>query len=441
MNQAGRNLDCAPAMEQRVISERMSNGIDLLRGLFAILVLISHAIGSYEREFSESTENPIFQSIVSALSAGSIWVYGFFVLSGFCIHLSVNNLIAKGKYSHRNYLLARITRIYPLFFVGLLLALATSIFVDLVRDGESLSTALSELSGARIIATLLMLQNFHLVIPEYGPSWSITNEWLYYLVWPVCLALGLYRGNRALIWSVLIAMGITGVAAVCYKLGVGPGDGRLFVPFWTIFFSMLAWIAGVACLVYLPQLLQIVRQYGAIVLLIFVLSFSALYLIRYYYLMKGAPALVMYPIEVAAAVSFALGILLLDRVPLTGPAVTRICGYLGSLSYPLYLFHDQILRSIRAVYDATAQSWNPYLAVAFAVMVCLIISGTIGVYLENSIMSWRKRFLKKHSNYTGSTHETAIAGRGELTSAKPSEPEGGEISAGERARAEGGAGT
>ena len=44
-------------------------------------------------------------------AAGVYWVIGFFVISGYCIQLSVERLIEGNAFSLRQYLLARLSRI------------------------------------------------------------------------------------------------------------------------------------------------------------------------------------------------------------------------------------------------------------------------------------------------------------------------------------------
>ena len=51
-------------------------------------------------------------------AAGVYWVIGFFVISGYCIQLSVERLIEGNAFSLRQYLLARLSRILPLYYLA-----------------------------------------------------------------------------------------------------------------------------------------------------------------------------------------------------------------------------------------------------------------------------------------------------------------------------------
>jgi peptidoglycan/LPS O-acetylase OafA/YrhL len=104
-------------------------GIDLLRGVFAFLVLLAHSwheaiIAIYgDWFFPQHHPTTLIRALMeNTLGDAFLWVMGFFVLSGFCIQRSVMTSQLRGNYSTGKYIKARLTRIYPLFLFGLCLA-------------------------------------------------------------------------------------------------------------------------------------------------------------------------------------------------------------------------------------------------------------------------------------------------------------------------------
>lgn len=117
-------------MKSCSIDSKTHRGINLLRGVFAILVVLAHALDMAVLSF----DSPFFSTALGGFLRGTVgkgfyWVMGFFVISGFCIHLSVRNSYARGRYSARNYMIARITHIAPLFYIALFIALLAEFWV------------------------------------------------------------------------------------------------------------------------------------------------------------------------------------------------------------------------------------------------------------------------------------------------------------------------
>ena len=95
--------------------------IDICRGLFAFLVVAAHAVDiswSIHPEVPGQLSGWLHDLLLYVAAAGIYWVIGFFVISGYCIQLSVARLIQGNAFSLRDYLIARGTRILPLYYLG-----------------------------------------------------------------------------------------------------------------------------------------------------------------------------------------------------------------------------------------------------------------------------------------------------------------------------------
>jgi peptidoglycan/LPS O-acetylase OafA/YrhL len=142
--------------------KEFNSNLEGLRGFAAIGVMVGH-IFLHDTYFDKRYCPTVFKSLVPF---AHIEVLIFFVLSGFVI--GTNHPSRMRGEGIKEYLKKRLLRIYPIYLIGMLIALTVACFQY----------------GAGTIATNLTLtQNiFTPVIWEIGPAWSINYEILYYLL-------------------------------------------------------------------------------------------------------------------------------------------------------------------------------------------------------------------------------------------------------------------
>ena len=120
----------------------------------------------------------------AAYRHGYLCVDLFFVLSGFVMSL-VHQDVVQGPFSWRvfaNFLTRRLARIYPLYLISTIAALAVFAWLHLrTFEGQLLQQPL--LTGE--IANLLMVQTWGLFGSFNGAAWSISAEWSAYLLFPL----------------------------------------------------------------------------------------------------------------------------------------------------------------------------------------------------------------------------------------------------------------
>lgn len=374
----------APPVEGRMIS-----GIDLLRGGFALLVLLGHTC-----EIMDSRGASIPPFFLALFTPATFWVIGFFVLSGFCIGLSVWRSIDEGRYSIPLYVMQRVTRIYPLFLVGLGLAILAW------AGNRSPEDAFPALKFA---STLACLQRFTGSFPYYGPSWSITYEMAYYLMFPVvlCLCSGRLRNT----WWVggLICFILAGVMGGLWKFVFNQSEA--LTAFWSIPLHGLTWFGGVLLLVKLAEFRERVGPgllLGSCVVL-FCLSFGVRTVLE---VMQAS----------AFVVSFNLPLqLMFFSVLIASSRYWRFCDHhrarkwchhLGLLSYPLYLFHVAIHGLIEGAERISGIELGPIQAGMIYLVIPLATCWTVGVHLEKVCLGWRRRVLSKARGRFEKTRES-----------------------------------
>jgi peptidoglycan/LPS O-acetylase OafA/YrhL len=77
----------------------------------------------------------------------------------------------------------------------------------------------------------------------------------------------------------------------------------------------------------------------------------------------------------------------------SSPWLTRLCVWLGTLSYPCYLLHEPLMTFLRrsSSLERASTLWNVLLPASVA----LLIAGTLGVAAERSFMIWRAKLMKR----------------------------------------------
>src|SRR2546425_512075 len=303
---------------------------------------------------------------VNALSGGSLFsnaadvgVSFFFVLSGFILTYNYADVFRDGvsAANYTRFVWDRLTKIYPVHFLTLLLVLPIATFSPHLR-----------LDWRAVPFHLLLLQCFSpFSTPTFSkylnvPSWSISCEWFFYLLAPVVLFFAL--GNRRRWVSVVVATGCA--CGLGFFLWHGQSDeARLyfvswfapsrFVEFLVGVFSARVFLtssgqkrAGVSGLAQATGLGLIVAGAVARPFAAWPLGGGLLYL-------PGAVLLVL-------GLAYGRGFFV---APFSRPWLKR----LGMASFSLYLIHVPVLRVVRGVclhLGWEVRSWPAFGAVVMA---------------------------------------------------------------------------
>lgn len=195
--------------------------LDVLRGPAALLVFFEHWRNLLFRDFADLDSPGLGLKVFYLFTgAGHEAVLVFFVLSGCVIAHVIHSMHLKGRWSWGGYLSARLTRLWVVLVPALVLtAVWDRIGMALggaIYKGGGFGTIIHEpvaaLSGPLVFfGNVFFLQK--ILVPTFGsngPLWSISYEFIYYLVYPA-LILAVAAGTRS--WwlrvvGVLIAVGL-----------------------------------------------------------------------------------------------------------------------------------------------------------------------------------------------------------------------------------------
>jgi peptidoglycan/LPS O-acetylase OafA/YrhL len=194
--------------------------LDGLRGVSAIAVVLFHAPIAFHL-----FDSPLVREAYN-------FVDFFFVLSGFVIAHAYGDRLATGT-QFAEYMLRRVARLWPLHLVTLAAALAVeiAIYLSATRLGIELRPSfVGERSLTLLLPNALLLHGWAPLIMSWNaPSWSISAEFLAYIIFGMVMVLARSRTTMVgatilgLAWFVSLSLapddamyaGLPGLRAVC----------------------------------------------------------------------------------------------------------------------------------------------------------------------------------------------------------------------------------
>lgn len=160
-------------------SKKHIHALTGMRFFAAFLVLLMH--------FSDYIKFPdIFLPIIKA---GGIGVSFFFVLSGFLLYIRYGNVFENNlsKAQILKFYKSRFFRIYPAYFLGLLLVTV----IHYVASTTITPNPLSNIQVSGWLVNLFALQTFssNIFTQQFwnAPSWSVSTEFFFYFIFPFFL--------------------------------------------------------------------------------------------------------------------------------------------------------------------------------------------------------------------------------------------------------------
>ncbi len=368
--------------------------VDLCRGVFAFLVVAAH---SYDvcwvvhPEVMLGLPIALRTALFATVQSGFYWVMGFFVISGYCIQLSANRLIDSGRFPVGLYLQARLTRIMPLYYLGLMFALGVEWLIAPIRP----SYYPDGVDGIGFGSQLVFVQRLTRTFGAFAPSWTITNELFYYLFFGL-LAVGAARSRSKPAWMglglcITIGGALVGLHLLGYRHGMILGFGLLFGLGINWFLGALVAVYGPG-LMRQPKLRNLARLWPA--------GFALAVGLRAGELMPELG------IDLLLGVTFACFLLRLiarDQDDQAHPRPTpsglaTIAEFVGLASYPTYLFHGPILLAWAALIRQSGGDLDWRLTWLLLVTSGIGVGCGLGWWLERPIMRWRAAWLARRKS-------------------------------------------
>jgi len=366
--------------------------IDALRGIAALLVLFTHAFDlavadAYGWNYAGNSEG--WRWARASLGHGGFLVWCFFMISGVCIHQSISRSITAGEFSFWRYAVARVTRIYPLFLLGLILAISAWLLHEDFGDGYTNIAPWRELG-----ASLVSLHIFTTPFPAYETSWSLSCEMIYYALWPTALLASRGRVNWAVVGSIVTVLIVTLSVMLLWKVFHRLEHSAFVEGVWIVSVLFPVWVCGAWLAAHWqhPRLV-ISRHTWMFSILLCLLSECLLVVLKF----KQFPNWAIHLAGWSSIPGLMLFLIGSHYTRLSAQAWAEpVCRWLGQFSYPCYILHMQLLLLIDHFVDAyLGETLHRYpilhMAVEFSLVFAILI--LTGPRLERLTLRWRSGLL------------------------------------------------
>lgn len=305
--------------------------LDVLRAVAILLVFVFHYFNNVNQAFAQvaahaptGDANTALNSLVSKIAGlGTSGVPLFFVLSGFCIHLSV--LRGRRAFRAKDFYWRRFLRIYPAYFISLAIFSLLAAF-----------KILNSLNLKMFLTHLFLIHNFfnhQILLSINAPFWSLAVECQFYLLYPLVLWVGSKRGLKTSLFLTLL---------ICFLEQISCSLSPAFTRFTqeqfclgTTLGTWCTWILG-ACLAeaYLQRKRFFQKRLfwvGASVAL-FVIGRTGPFIFEFRFLLDAFLCAVL------------LEIYLASNRPLAW--IERLLVPIGLISYSIYLWHQPLIKPL-----------------------------------------------------------------------------------------------
>jgi peptidoglycan/LPS O-acetylase OafA/YrhL len=376
-------------MKKFHLSERTSAHLDLIRGVSALAVMLSHVRGLFFADYSNLLHPSVLNRVLYAITGfGHQAVIVFFVLSGYFIGTSVCDSVDACRWSWRMYLVNRLTRLQLVLLpalclgaiwdqLGMRLPQAASFYYGGLYKYYLPSVA-QRSTVPVFFGNLFFLQSvISPVFGSNGPLWSLSYEFWYYILFPALM---------------LAAVSWIGVRQRLFYLGFA------LLVFWfvgpAISLYFLDWLAGAAVgrLRRIPWL-QASRR------LTFAAAAGGLLFASALSWHRLKPTLSESAADFVICVCFAswLFILLHGIRKDVSPTYAKSAKALSGFSYTLYLVHFPALLVLRGLLDPQG-SWQPdSLHLFYGLGIASLILGyayLVAEFTEGRTTAVRRRLLQ-----------------------------------------------
>jgi peptidoglycan/LPS O-acetylase OafA/YrhL len=385
------------SLRPRALTPAASAHLDLVRALAAWAVMWGHVRANFFVNYRDLQHRSLALKALYFLTGfGHQAVMVFFVLSGFLISSSVISSYLSGRWSWRDYAINRSSRLYMVLIPGLLLGylwdhLGISNFSSTglySRPLEGFGSAVvqNQVTLWTFIGNLFFLQT--ITCPTFGsngPLWSLSNEFWYYVLFPVGMFAGLAWAKRRLSRAIPLTILAFGLL---YFLGSDKVAG------------FLVWMAG-CTLVFaysaFPSLPH--RRLTLFGMVSSLLLLSCLTAARF----GKLPALAS---DVSMGLAFTLFLFGVLHLNFGGesPHYRKAARFFAGFSYSLYVLHFPLLLFLRARIAPLAK-WQPDAAhLVYGIFIGIFALGfawlvsTVTEDKTATVRGWMKRVLPQYGS-------------------------------------------
>ena len=276
-----------------------------------------------------------FGFLAPVVNAGYISVSYFILLSGFVLAYNYAERARNGELDRKRFWEARFTRIYPIYFLSLLLSLS------LLRSEFQTHTHAMFWTG--MVLTPLLLQGFVPAVSTFlnTPAWTMSAEAAYYVIFPWVAK---WKRPQRMLPHLMKMAGVWALGLVPGALyiafnpdGIAHPDRWSYGPWlWTLKYTPYAHVFSFIFGVMLADLNRMIERTAQLRLWLGIIGFGGVYALL------GLGPLMPYPIMHDGVLMPLFGCIVLGLAgenPLARALGVRPLVFVGEASYCLYLLH------------------------------------------------------------------------------------------------------
>jgi peptidoglycan/LPS O-acetylase OafA/YrhL len=347
-------------------------GLNGIRAFAAVAVLISHVMG----DLSHFGLNYLGKS----LNLASYGVTMFFTLSGFLITyllLKEKEKTEKQLINIKHFYIRRVLRIWPLYFIYLLVVLIVYSFFSIYYDKSQLFYYVFLLANVPLILKQ--------TLPYLGHLWSIAVEEQFYLFWPWFAKV---RKEKLLKYSILLLITLLimkySFFFINYKYAIS-------IPLTTItvtrFYCMI--IGCIAAILYYKKS-KIVGYLSSLYFSIFSWAILFLALINKFQISSS-----LIDHEIISIITVGIILTQIERKNYLIDLDSKLFNFIGKISYGIYIYHPLVIFIyVKSLGNFIEDIWYNYL------IVFTLILGTTIVISYISYNFFEKKFIKMKDKYS-----------------------------------------
>ncbi len=353
-----------------------------LRTLLALLILLFH--------FTPAGLQWGWFSLYPLINIGYVFVSFFFLISGFI--LSYNYADRPGGLNIADFWVARLSRLYPVYFLTMLISIPMLIAEYHVRSHTQFW------EGA--IATTLLLQGFFPDLATFWMTvtWTLSCEIALYLLFPMLLKLRLPKNP----WKLLaLGLGLWLIGLIPHTIYIftdpdhlGKMADRYSGGFWleTLKYTPLAYLCTFLAGLTLGRLHEAAKLTSRSRALIGLCGFTAVWFVAYH-LAEKLPYVMIHGgllTPLFAAIILGLG----GPSPLASVFSIRPLVAVGTSTYCLYLLHFNVFMLLHLNHlpeKLHLQRFDPWISYVFVIALALCARRFVEHPCQKAIGGWWKR--------------------------------------------------
>ncbi len=347
-------------MSQGTAANQRLGEIDALRGLAALAVVLFHYTTQYQNLFPSAAQPSV------SVPWGYLGVNLFFIISGFVIFMTLDRTRRP-----MDFVVSRFSRLFPSYWLAIALTFTVVSLFGLPGKEVTLPQAL---------ANTVMLHGFAHVPHVDGVYWTLEVELLFYIAMYMLYRFGKLSSVHRAIWLLL------GIRLCYFAMARLFGIDLPWLVYRTLFLIAAPWFALGICIY------QLTRQNTA--------DGGPPSRSRIHATMVAAIATLLitepwYMALLAASMSGTIYLAARDKLPILR---LKALVWLGSITYPLYLLHENIgwVLMTRLLGHHVPLDLCIALTLAFSLALATVVTRTIEQPALRSIRGAYKR--RRHSN-------------------------------------------